>query len=38
MKSTINIQVELDEDKMPEIIEWSAPDGGVEDLQKANFI
>jgi hypothetical protein len=35
MKSTINIQVELDEDKMPEIIEWSAPDGGVEDLQKA---
>lgn len=35
MKSTISIQVELDEDKMPEIIEWRAPDGGVEDMQKA---
>ncbi len=35
MKSNINIQIELDEDKMPETIEWSAPDGGVDDLQKA---
>ena len=35
MKSNINIQVALDEDKMPETIEWSAPDGGVPDLQKA---
>jgi gliding motility-associated protein GldC len=38
MKSTINIQVELDEEKMPEIIEWNAPDGGVDDLQKAKAI
>ncbi|PZF72382.1 gliding motility protein GldC [Taibaiella soli] len=35
MKSNINIQVALDEDKMPETIEWSAPDGGVPELQKA---
>ena len=35
MKSTINIQVELDEEKMPELIEWNAPDGGVDGLQKA---
>lgn len=35
MKSTISIQIELDEEKMPETIEWNAPDGGVEDLQKA---
>jgi gliding motility-associated protein GldC len=35
MKSNINIQIELDEDKMPEVIEWSAPDGGVEGFQKA---
>lgn len=38
MKSTINIQVELDEEKMPEIIEWNAPDGGVDDLQKAKAV
>lgn len=38
MKSNINIQVQLDEDKMPEIIEWNAPGGGVEDLQKAKGI
>lgn len=35
MKSNINIQIELDEDKMPEVIEWSAPDGGVDGFQKA---
>lgn len=35
MKSTISIQIELDEDKMPESIEWNAPDGGVEEQQKA---
>ncbi|HXS36931.1 MAG TPA: gliding motility protein GldC [Flavipsychrobacter sp.] len=38
IKSNINIHVELDEDKMPEIIEWNAPDGGIEDLQKAKAI
>ena len=38
MKSTINIQVELDEEKMPEIIEWNAPDGGVDELQKAKAV
>lgn len=38
MKSTINIQVELDEEKMPDTIEWNAPDGGVEDLQKAKAV
>ncbi|MBL7717951.1 MAG: gliding motility protein GldC [Flavipsychrobacter sp.] len=35
MKSTINIHVELDEEKMPETIEWNAPDGGVDGKQKA---
>lgn len=35
MKSNINIQIELDEEKMPETIEWNAPDGGVEGYQKA---
>lgn len=34
-KSRINIEIALDEDKMPETIEWNAPDGGVEGLQKA---
>lgn len=38
MKSTISIQVELAEDKMPENIMWTAPDGGVPDLQKAKAI
>lgn len=37
-KSNINIQVELDGDKMPEKIEWNAPDGGVDGLQKAKAI
>ena len=35
MKSNINIQIELDEEKMPETIEWSAPDGGVDNFQQA---
>jgi len=35
MKSAINIQVELAEDKMPVNIEWTAPDGGVPDWQKS---
>lgn len=34
-KSNISIQIELDDDKMPESIEWMAPDGGVDQLQKA---
>ena len=37
-KSNINIQVELDEDKVPATIEWNAPDGGVEGMQKAKAI
>lgn len=35
MKSTINIYVALDADRLPESIEWTAPDGGVDDVQKA---
>ncbi len=38
MKSNINIQIELAEDKMPEAIEWTAPDGGVKEWQKAKAI
>lgn len=38
MKSNINIQVELDEDKMPDTIEWNAPGGGVDDMQKAKAV
>jgi gliding motility-associated protein GldC len=38
MKSNINIQIELDEDKMPETIEWNAPGGGVDDMQKAKAL
>ena len=37
-KSQINIQVELDEEKMPEKIEWNAPDGGVEGWQDTKGI
>lgn len=37
-KSRINIEVALDDDKMPEAIEWNAPDGGIEGLQKAKAI
>ena len=35
MKSQINIQIELAEDRMPENIQWVAPDGGVRDWQNA---
>jgi gliding motility-associated protein GldC len=38
MKSNINIEVSLDEDKMPEGIAWSAPDGGVPELQQAKAL
>ena len=38
MKSNINIQIELDEEKMPEVIQWNAPDGGVGELQQAKAI
>ena len=37
-KSNINIQIELDEEKMPERIEWNAPDGGVDGLQESKAI
>jgi len=37
-KSTINIQVGLAEDKMPESIQWTAPDGGVPDWQNAKAV
>lgn len=30
MKSTILLDVELDENRVPERIRWSAPDGGVD--------
>jgi len=38
MKSNINIQVELDEEKMPHTIEWNAPGGGVDEMQGAKAI
>jgi gliding motility-associated protein GldC len=38
MKSQINIQIELAEDKMPETIQWTAPDGGVQDWQNTKAI
>ena len=38
MTSQINIQIELAEDKMPEAIQWTAPDGGVAEWQKAKAI
>jgi gliding motility-associated protein GldC len=38
MKSTINIEIELDEEKMPEVIRWKAPDGGVDDMQEAKAV
>jgi gliding motility-associated protein GldC len=37
-RSNINIQIELDEDKMPSVIEWSAPDGGVDEPQQAKAV
>jgi gliding motility-associated protein GldC len=38
MKSNINIQIELAEDKMPEAIQWTAPDGGVAEWQDAKAV
>ncbi len=38
MKSEIILNVELDEDKMPTAIEWTAPDGGVTDPQTAKAL
>ncbi len=38
MKSQINIEIELDEEKMPETISWNAPGGGVDDFQKAKGV
>jgi gliding motility-associated protein GldC len=38
MTSHINIQIQLAEDKMPETIQWTAPDGGVADWQNAKAI
>lgn len=37
-KSNINIQIALDQDKMPETIHWNAPDGGVDGEQEAKAI
>jgi gliding motility-associated protein GldC len=34
-QSHINIEITLDEEKMPETIKWHAPDGGVEGMQEA---
>jgi len=38
MTSNINIQIELAADKMPEAIQWTAPDGGVAEWQNAKAI
>src|SRR2546428_13744344 len=38
MKSQINVQIELAEDKKPEKIEWMAADGGVAEWQQAKAI
>ena len=38
MTSSIQIDVTLDEQKMPADIAWSAPGGGVPDVQKAKAI
>ncbi len=38
-KSTIQFHVGLDENKVPEMISWSADDGGIEDMEaKAAFL
>tara|TARA_B100000949_G_C14085585_1_gene367709 strand:- start:32 stop:367 length:336 start_codon:yes stop_codon:yes gene_type:complete len=37
--SEININIDLDENKVPEKLQWSAPDGGVENEEaKAIFL
>ena len=33
MKSTIHLDIELDENRVPERIQWSAPDGGVDQAE-----
>src|SRR6201986_527212 len=38
IKSNINIKIALDAEKMPETIEWNAPDGGVDGYQNAKAI
>jgi gliding motility-associated protein GldC len=38
MKSNINIEVTLNEDKMPEQIQWVAPGGGVDTPQQVKGI
>lgn len=38
MNSQINIQVELDAERMPESISWNAPDGGVAEQTAAKAI
>ncbi len=35
MKSTITVEVELDKDKVPDNIKWTATDSSAEDMQKA---
>lgn len=37
-KSHVNIEVGLDENKVPESIEWKAPDGNVQSDAKAMFL
>ena len=37
-KSTITIDVQLDKDKVPENIAWSATDSSVENMQKAKAL
>jgi len=37
-QSQINIEISLDDQKMPEEIRWIAPDGGVENMQAAKAL
>lgn len=34
-RTEITIQVDLDDDKMPETIQWKAPDGGMNEMASA---
>jgi gliding motility-associated protein GldC len=36
--SEIKIQVQLDDEKMPETLHWQAPDGGVPELQETKAV
>ena len=38
MNSTITLNIELDENKIPEKITWSAPDGGVNEAETKAFL